>query len=91
MVSSITLEGDWTNHLSFTFKADQSVLLVPVEPVDNISRLPAGARGNTRLATLAKLFPKQIGSKAKTSFPVRKGFRTILWCYFNVKMWPSSY
>lgn len=65
-------ESDWVSFLSITFKTDKSYLLQPVEPVANRSKLPTGARGNTRHCNvscrLTKLLPNPVRSKVKTPF-----------------------
>lgn len=40
------LEGDWTNHPSITFKAEQSDFLLLPEPGSYSSMLPTGARAD---------------------------------------------
>lgn len=50
---SKTLQGEWKNFLSVTFKVAQSDLCsLPIEPVSNRQRLPIDARGNTSFTAL---------------------------------------
>lgn len=78
-----SLEGDWTNPQSVTFRASQSDFSLPVLPVSNSSRLPIVVRGDIRFASPPPVQPQWttmfiktfVWSEAITCCPSRKEFK----------------